>query len=237
MKVIDLHKQVVDLQNIVNAAAATSVGAKDNIKDDRNANAVSHVENSYKNSSNVSYNIEMEKMMFEEARKMLVLANDELVQSLNDKDSEIKRLNSELLELCAAGRAYKKKQGMLFQPPALKAAAVAAVAAQKKAEEVAAQQNADEGLANTKLTNTEAYEESAADGDAGAGAAAAAAARAGASPVPAASAVPETPAAPVTAGAAAPPPAAQEPAAVPAGDEAGAEASGGTAENTPAAAP
>ena len=51
--------------------------------------------------------------------KMLVLANDELVQSLNDKDAEIKRLNSELIELCAAGRAYKKKQGMLFQPPAL----------------------------------------------------------------------------------------------------------------------
>jgi hypothetical protein len=168
LKVIDLHKQVVDLQNIVNAAAATTVGAKDNI---RNANAVSHcVENSYNNSYNISYNIEMEKIMFEEARKMLVHANDELVQSLNDKEAEIKRLNSELIELCAAGRAYKKKQGMLFQPPALKAAAAAAVAAQKKAQEEATQQKAGERLANPELTNTEAYEESAANADADANA-------------------------------------------------------------------
>jgi len=220
LKVIDLHKQVVDLQNIVNAAAATTVGVKDNI---RHANAVSHVENSYNNSYNISYNIEMEKMMFEEARKMLVLANDELVQSLNDKEAEIKRLNSELIDLCAAGRAYKKKQGMLFQAPALKAATAAAVAAQKKAEKEAEQQKAVEGLANPKLTNTEAYEESA-DGDAGAGAGAAAAAPAPASP-------------PLTAGAAAPQSTAQEPAAVPAGEDAGAEASGGTAEKAPADAP
>ena len=101
---------------------------------------------------------------------MLVHANDELVQSLNDKEAEIKRLNSELIELCAAGRAYKKKQGMLFQPPALKAAAAAAVAAQKKAQEEATQQKAGERLANPELTNTEAYEESAANADADANA-------------------------------------------------------------------
>jgi hypothetical protein len=127
LKVVDLHKKVVDLQKIVNAVAATTVAAKDNI-------SVSHVESSYNN----SYNFAIEKMIFEEARKILVFANDALVERLNEKDVEIKRLNDELVALCGGARANKEEQGMLFQPPALKAAAAAAAAAQKEGGEEAA---------------------------------------------------------------------------------------------------
>ncbi len=127
MNVIDLQKKVVDLQKIINAVAATTVAAKDNI-------SVSPVESSYNN----SYNFEIEKIIFEEARKILVFANDALVERLNEKDVEIKRLNDELVALCGGARANKEEQGVLFQPPALKATAAAAGAAKKEAGEEAA---------------------------------------------------------------------------------------------------